>query len=84
MTVGEARKINQQVDDYQKWWSLWDDDDSLGAFFDQRKLRYDNTIADITEDLEELADAEEWSTLIDRDKLEDSTVAQLISQAPHI
>ena len=84
MTVGEARKINQQVDDYQKWWSLWDDDDSLGAFFDQRKSRYDNTIADITEDLEELADAEEWSTLIDRDKLEDSTVAQLISQAPHM
>ena len=89
MSLGEATAVNKEIADYRKFWGKafggwWDDDDSLKDFYDKRKERYDNTVAHMTQDLDELADAEKWSSLIDQEELEESVVAQVISQAPHM
>jgi hypothetical protein len=87
MTIGEARKLNPAIDEFITW-SIhgWGNDDKLGEFYDTRKKRYENTLATMTEDLDEMQDAEKAMRLFTQ--YEEGgfvePVASLIQQLPHM
>ena len=87
MTIREARKLNPAIDEFITW-SVhgWDVDAKLGEFYDTRKKRYENTKADMKEDLDEMQDAEKAMRLFTQ--FEEGgfvePVASLIQQLPHM
>jgi len=87
MTIGEARELNPAIDEFITW-SIhgWSNDDSLGEFYDTRKKRYENTKADMKEDLDEMAEAEMVMGLFNKYDSNSwgDTIANAIQQAPHM
>ena len=91
MTLGEARKLNPEIDEWlgaDEGWGFhgWHNNHKLGEFYDNRKKRFENTKADMTEDLDEMQDAERAMRLFTQ--YEEGgfvePVASLIQQLPHM
>ena len=87
MTLREAKKINPEVGSFLKWRIHgWDNNDTLGEFYDTRKKRWENTRDDMKEDLDEMQEAEMIQSAFNTFDSNDfsDTVANAIKQAPHM